>query len=361
MSENLHEYKCKVCGGTLEFDSALQKMKCPYCDSQFEMAEFQSVDAGLDQEATGGADWQMGGYGWSEGETNGMMEYTCKSCGGQIVGDQNTGATSCPYCGNQVVMMGQFSGALRPEVIIPFKLDKKAAKAKLQQHLQGKHFLPKAFTDDNHIDEIKGIYVPYWLFDTEVNANINYRATKVRTWTSGGYKYTETSFFNIQRDGGIGFDKIPADGSSKMDDELMQSIEPFNYKEAMPFQTAYMAGYLADKYDVTADDVRPIIDARVKKSVEDNFRQTVQGYTTVDVNSSVIMKKTGNVHYALYPIWLLNTSWEGKKYTFAMNGQTGKFVGDLPCDKKAFWRCFRLISLGISAAGILVNLLFSLF
>ena len=107
---------------------------------------------------------------WQEGEADGLRSYVCKSCGGEIVGDENTAATSCPFCGNPVVMMGQFSGALKPDLVIPFKLDKKAAKEGLKKHLTGKRFLPKIFKDQNHIDEIKGIYVPFWLFDTDVDA-----------------------------------------------------------------------------------------------------------------------------------------------------------------------------------------------
>lgn len=51
---------------------------------------------------------------------------------------------------------------------------------------------------------------------------------------------------------------------------------------------------------------------------------------------SSIQIENGTVKYALYPVWLLNTIWNGKTYTFAMNGQTGKFVGDLPVDNVAY-------------------------
>ena len=101
-----------------------------------------------------------------------MRSYVCKSCGGEIVGDATTAATACPFCGNPVVMMGQFVGALRPDYVIPFKLDKKAAKAALMKHYGSKRLLPKVFKDQNHIDEVKGVYVPFWLFDTDVDAQV---------------------------------------------------------------------------------------------------------------------------------------------------------------------------------------------
>lgn len=268
-------------------------------------------------------------------EFQSLRTYVCKSCGGEIVGDANMAATSCPFCDNPIVMMGQFAGALKPDLVIPFKLDKKAAKEGLKKHLTGKRLLPKIFKDQNHIDEIKGIYVPFWLFDTNVDAAVRYRATKVRMWSDSDYDYTETSHFMVHRGGSIGFENVPVDGSTKMADDLMESIEPFNISGAVDFQTAYLAGYLADKYDVTAEQSIERANKRVKHSTEEAFAETVKGYATVTTDNSSVQFHGGKAKYALYPVWLLNTTWNGNKYTFAMNGQTGKFVGDLPVDKGA--------------------------
>lgn len=262
------------------------------------------------------------------------------------MGDENTAATACPFCGNPVVMMGQFSGELKPDIVIPFKLDKKAAKEGLMKHLTGKRLLPKIFKDQNHIDEIKGVYVPFWLFDTDADAQVSYRATKVRTWSDSKYNYTETSHFLVRRGGSVGFEHVPVDGSSKMPDDLMESIEPYDFSDAVDFQTAYLAGYFADKYDVTAEQSIERANARVKKSTEETFASTVQGYATVVTENSNIRLHGGKAKYALYPVWILNTTWNGSKYTFAMNGQTGKFIGDLPVDKAAA----RKWTLGLSAA-----------
>ena len=335
--QTLQEYKCPCCGGAIAFDSTLQKMKCPYCDTEFEMETLKDYDAELQNERQDQMEWETAaGSDWQEGETDGLRSYVCKSCGGEIVGDANTAATACPFCGNPVVMMGQFSGALKPDLVIPFKLDKKAAKAGLMKHLAGKRLLPKIFKEQNHIDEIKGIYVPFWLFDTDVDAQIRYRATRVRTWSDKDYNYTETSHFMAHRGGSIGFEHVPVDGSTKMADDLMESIEPFDFSEAVDFQTAYLAGYLADKYDVDAEQSIDRANARIKQSTADAFAATVQGYTSVVPEATSIRLQNGQSKYALYPVWLLNTTWKGKKYTFAMNGQTGKLVGDLPLDKSAY-------------------------
>ena len=353
--QTLQEYKCPCCGGAIAFDSQLQKMKCPYCDTEFEMETLKSYDSELQGDKTDEMDWETSaGSEWTGGETDGLRSYVCRSCGGEIVGDANTAATACPFCGNPVVMMGQFSGALRPDLVIPFRLDKKAAKAGLMKHLTGKRLLPKVFRDQNHIDEIKGVYVPFWLFDTDVDAQVRYRATRVNSWSDSDYKYTETSYFMVHRGGSVGFEHVPVDGSSKMADDLMESIEPYNFDDAVDFQTAYLAGFLADKYDVTAEQSIDRANERVKRSTEEAFAQTVKNYTTVRTENSSVQFRGGKAKYALYPVWLLNTTWNGNKYTFAMNGQTGKFVGDLPVDKSAATRWTLLLTAiyGLASYGI---------
>lgn len=355
---SMNEYKCPCCGGAIAFDSSLQKMKCPYCDTEFEMETLLSYDEALKQDTDDEIHWDnKPGEEWLPGETDGMRVYVCNSCGGQIVCDENTAASKCPYCDNPVVMMGQFRGDLKPDYVIPFKLDKNAAKEGLRRHFKGKTLLPKVFSSENHIDEIKGVYVPFWLFDADVNANIRYRATRTRHWSDRNYNYTETSYFMVNRGGTVGFDRIPVDGSSKIANELTESVEPFNFADAVNFQTAYLAGYLADKYDVSAEDSVTRANERVKASAEQAFAQTVQGYESVVPENSNVQVFNGKAKYALYPIWLLNTSWNGKKYIFAMNGQTGKFVGDLPVDKGKLNRIRLLVGLGVAAAAFAVQYL----
>ncbi|MBP5245549.1 MAG: hypothetical protein J6036_03740 [Clostridia bacterium] len=371
---SLLDYKCPACGGTIKFDSSLQMMKCPYCDTVLSMEEMLPKDEVLTEDAPGNSgvfdvdglpkdsfNWDENSIKeWDENETDNISVFVCNSCGGEIIGDNNTAATECPYCGNQVVVVGRFKGALKPDYVIPFKLDKNAAKERYKQHISGKFLLPKLFKDENHIDEIKGIYVPFWLFSSKVDSFARFDAEKVRTWISGNYKYTEVSTFDVFRSGKMQFMNIPVDGSQKMPDDLMESIEPFDFRDAVPFQTAYLSGFFADKYDVDDKTSEKRANERVRQSTIDVFRSTVSGYTSVrsfsrdlfnrkygqmqnasyedpfantNSASSGITLEEGTVSYALYPVYLLSTTYEGQKFTFAMNGQTGKFVGDLPVDK----------------------------
>ncbi|MDR1790202.1 MAG: hypothetical protein LBR20_00800 [Propionibacteriaceae bacterium] len=353
------EYKCPNCGGAISFDATAQQMKCPYCESTFDVQALIQHDKLLsqpqpDESVNFGYEEQQ----YADGELAGMVVYSCTSCGGEIVGSEVMGATSCPFCGNPVVVTSKFSGDLRPDAVIPFKLTKEQALAALKQHYLGKKLLPKVFKDQNHLDEIKGIYVPYWLFDADAVADLAYHATTVSTWSDSDNIYTRTSHYSVLRAGALGFNLVPMDGSSRMDDAMMESIEPFDFSQAVDFQTAYLAGFFADRYDVTAEQAQTHVADRVVNSTASAFRRTVSGYASVTTERQSIQLQNGKVRYALLPVWVLSTSWEGNAYTFAMNGQTGKFVGDLPMDKGAFWRWFLAIfGGGLVGFGALATLL----
>ena len=354
----LQEYKCPNCGGSIGFDSEAQKLKCPYCDSELEMEALAAYDEALKQEQPDDMQWEdTAANTWQQGETENLRIYVCASCGGQIIADAAMAATACPYCNNPVVVMQQFAVDLKPDYVIPFQLSKEQAVEALQNHYKGKRLLPKAFKEENHIREVKGIYVPFWLFDADVDADLRYRATRTITWSDSRYIYTRTSFYAVLRGGNIGFQRVPVDGSAKMPDDLMESIEPYDFSQAVDFQTAYLAGYLADRYDVTVQESTQRANDRIRQSTEDEFRNTVNGYMTVVPQSSSVRIQNGKSKYALYPVWLLNTKWNGKDYTFAMNGQTGKMAGDLPLDKGLYWKWLFGLTGAVAAAAYLVCLI----
>ena len=356
---DLMEYKCPCCGGVVNFDSHTQRMKCPYCDTEFDVEDLKDKDEALEEQPPEA--WEQPDGEWETGETDGMKVYACRSCGGELVADATTAATVCPYCGNPVVLAGRFSGDLKPDLVIPFKLDKEAAKAALRKHMSKKKLLPKQFSSENRVDEIKGVYVPFWLFDAEVSADLRYNTTRERTWSDSDYHYTETSYYSVRRAGKYAFDNVPADGSSKMPDDLMESLEPFDFGEAVDFQTAYLSGYLADRYDVTAQDCTERVNNRIRSSTAAAFRGTVTGYSSVSEAGGEITVNNAKAKYALFPVWLLSTTYQGQSYTFAMNGQSGKFVGNMPMDKLAYWLWHLLYTAIFGAIGYGIYLLLQLF
>ena len=359
------QYKCPCCGGNILFDSTVQKMKCPYCDTEFDLETLSAYEQTLNQAPDqDDMSWETtAGTAWQEGETDHIRIYTCKSCGGEIVGDETMGATSCPFCGNPTVIPSQFAGDLRPDVVIPFKTTKEDAKKGLRKHLEGKKLVPKVFRSENHIDEVKGIYVPFWLFDADAHVHATYRATRnLRSWRQGDFMMHETSHFAVTRGGTVKFENVAIDGSTEMDDVLMESIEPFDYSQAVPFNTAYLSGYLAERYDVSAEESVERANARVRRSVDELYSGArLSGYDSAERETCFIRLENGHTKYGLYPVWLLNTNWRGQRYTFAMNGQTGRFIGDdLPMDKGAYWKGFFTWFLGAGIIGFLGSLMINM-
>lgn len=128
----------------------------------------------------------------------------------------------------------------------------------------------------------------------------------------------------------------------------MDSIEPYDYQALKPFSTAYLPGFLADKYDVTVEQCRERADKRCEGTLADALRNSVRHYDTCTLRDSSVDLKRGKVHYALLPVWMLNTKWRGKDFLFAMNGQTGRIVGDLPVSWGKFWGLFAAIAIPLS-------------
>lgn len=354
MPSQITNYQCPNCTGPLRFDGASGKLVCDYCDSTYTVEEVEALFEGKNEAAEAAAanfeqqalsneipgEWDMdqAGSDWGADAAR-MRAYNCPSCGAELICDSTTAAMSCPYCGNPTIVPGQLGGTKKPDVIIPFKMDKQAAIAALQQHYKGKRLLPKAFAEASHLEEIKGVYVPFWLFDARVDARMSFNTTRTHTHTSSTEIITETDHFVVQRGGSIRFQSVPVDGSTKMPDAHMDAIEPFDYSDLRPFSLSYLPGFLADKYDVSQDESRRRADARVRQSAEQAVRNTVDGYETCTTTFKDLRVFPERVRYALLPVWMLSTQWNGQNFLFAMNGQTGKLIGDLPVDKKklAMW------------------------
>jgi uncharacterized Zn finger protein (UPF0148 family) len=357
MPDQVTNYKCPSCGGPLHFDPDSQKLLCDFCGSTFTTEEISKIYADANAAAAAaGTDLSESNdtVQWSEEEAAHMRAYSCPSCGAQLICDENTAATSCPYCGNPTVVPAQFDGALRPDYIIPFRLKKEEAVRKLSEFYKGKPLLPTAFKNNNHIEEIKGVYVPFWLYDGDAATDLAYHATRVHSHSSGDYLVTVTEHYQVERQGTVRFRMVPADASSKMPDEMMDAIEPFRYDDLIPFDMSYLPGYLADKYDVSAEEDADRADVRMKNSAIEAVSGTVGGYASCVPEKEHVHIIPDRVHYAFLPVWMLSTRWNNQIYLFAMNGQTGKFIGDLPVDMGKFWLYFIVITVVLMAALALV-------
>ena len=327
MATQITNYQCPGCTGPLQFSAATGRLECEYCGSGYSVEEIEALYAAKNEKAEAAAQTAQQAGEWN---AENMRAYSCPSCGAELLCDMTTAATACPYCGNPTVVPGQFADVQRPDFVIPFQVDKDAAVAGLKRHYKGKPLLPGAFAGENHLQEVKGVYVPFWLYDGKATADVTFSATRSRVHTTPRERITTTEHYRVERRGTVDFEKVPVDGSTKMPDAHMDAIEPFDYEKLEPFSMAYLPGFLADKYDVDADSCAQRAQERCRNSAIAAMEETVTGYSTCSVRQADVQIQRKDVHYALLPVWLLSTRWRDKNYLFAMNGQTGRLVGDLP-------------------------------
>lgn len=352
------EYKCPCCNAGLVFGSKIQRLTCEYCGNTFDVNTIQAYNESQTQDQQVQFTWeQEASQQWKEAEQETMRAFRCPSCGGEIVTDETTAATFCPFCDNPTIMSARLSGGLKPDAVIPFQNSKEDAKAAFLSLCKGKPLLPKEFTSRQRVEKITGIYVPFWLYDCDADYDGSYKATRIHRWSDARYNYTKTDHFLLRRRAEAGFAGIPMDGSSKMDDTFMESIEPYDYSLLEAFDMAYLSGYFADKYDVPSENGEERIRQRVDQTIRDELQSTLIGYATVVPASRQLHISHSSARYVLLPVWMLNTKYKDKVYSFAMNGQTGKMTGSFPiCPKRtAAW--FAGICAGVTALATLVQMM----
>lgn len=357
-STRVLEYKCPCCNAGMVFGSHIQKLKCEYCDNVF---EFETVRAYNEMEAapeTSEFQWEdTQDQQWSETEQESLRAFVCPSCGGEIVTDETTAATFCPFCDNPTIMPSRLSGGLKPDAVIPFKNSKEDAKAAFLAMCKGKPLLPKEFTTQQRIEKITGMYVPFWLYDCNADYDGSYKATRIHRWSDSHYHYTKTDHFLLHRSAEADFTGIPMDGSSKMDDTFMESIEPYDYTQLEPFDLAYLSGFFADRYDVPSENGEERIRQRVEQTLHEELQGTTLGYATVVPTSRNLQIHHSKARYVLLPVWMLNTKYKDKVYTFAMNGQTGNMTGSFPVCPKRMAAWFAGICAAVTVMATLVQMI----
>lgn len=338
------QYKCPNCCADLKFQPETQNFGCEYCLSTFSEAEIKIICAKEENSIPDEVEVETA----QEFEEHTNL-YRCSSCGAEIIADDNQTATFCYYCHNPVILSGRLSGEYKPGKVIGFNLTREQAEQKFRQWCEKRWFLPKDFTSDSQLEKMTGLYVPFWVADCDMTAEFFARGKKVRTWIMGSYRYTETKIYDIIRCADIYTDGIPADGESKIDDLLMESIEPFDYKDAKPFSMSYFSGFYADKYDVDKAAVFPRIRNRAETAAKGVIKESIGGYSSVSVTSETYNILGTKWEYMMLPVWFMTYKYKGSIYSFAINGQTGKLAGTPPLDKLRL----RLFSAGIGFAAAL--------
>ncbi|MBO6016190.1 MAG: hypothetical protein J6P60_06375 [Lachnospiraceae bacterium] len=332
-------FKCPCCGAVLTFNGSEGEMVCEYCDAHFTMEQAKAAqEAEAENAKASDMTWTTSEQQLIQDENGKVKGYLCSSCGAEMVADDNTAATECPYCGNQAIIPSSFEGMYQPELVIPFAIDKAKATASLKEFTKGKKLLPSAFAEGNRVQDITGLYVPFWLYSCHAQGSVNFEGIKSKKWDDSRYTYEKKDHYHLVRSGEMDFERIPADASTKMDDATMDSLEPYDLSKAVPYDAAYFSGYLCDRYDVEEKDAQPRANERVINTFRSKMRDAVKDYQEVKEKGESIRLTNAKAEYAMLPVWMMSTKYEDKVYTFGINGQSGKMVGALPVDMGKYYK-----------------------
>lgn len=338
--------KCPTCGAPITFSPTSKKWECEYCENKYTLEELQKYNNASNEK-----------HNTTEDEYNNYSTYLCKECGAEIIADEHTTATFCLYCGNTAILKNKLSGEFRPKKIIPFSIEKDCTISAFKNLSKRFPLMPKEFNNEKNIEKITGVYIPFWLYNVLVSGGIDAKGTKITSWSRGNTRYTKTDIYQLIRDGSMNFEKIPVDGSSKFDNSIMNSIEPFNYQELIDYNHAYLSGFLAEKYDVDSESADDIAIERALNSAKNQMLDDMGSYSTKTIVSNSLKSDEATSEYVLLPVWMVNVKYKNEYYIFAMNGQTGKFIGNIPLDKNKAIRYFIFIFLGVFALVILISYL----
>ncbi len=316
-------FQCKNCGGNVIYSPEKKGMYCPFCDS--EKSE-QRKD--------------------SEGDI-----HICPNCGGEVPVEEFTSASQCPYCDNYIIFNERVEGEFLPDYIIPFSHGKKAVKELMRKQFAKRTFAPTDFLSEVQLDTMEGEYVPFWLHDYDVNYTYRGEGRKIRVWTTGDVQYTETSIYDICRDVNVGFEKVPADASIKMPDDVMDLMEPYDYGQLEPFKPEYMSGFHGERYNYAAEEMQVRSRQKMEEDTVSLVRQSVSGYNSVSDREKSLRVNSLKANYGLLPVWKYNYQYKNKDYPFYINGQTAKIVGRVPVSKAKVW------AYGTTLFGVLTGIL----
>ena len=353
-------YQCPSCGAPLTYSAESLDFHCIYCNSHFTKAQLdgplhedgqQVSEAEREFYEQDGTDERRVTFG------NDNMLYNCPGCGASIFTESELSASAeCVYCHSPVVLAGRLSGEYRPDKMVPFKKTREDAEKQFYEWIKPKKFfVAKGFGSRESLAKMQGIYIPFWLADCTVNGSLTADCTKtISSARHGDYIVTTVAKSNAVRQGSIRFNGVPADASSKAEDALMDSIEPFDYSQLIDFDLSYLSGHSALRYDVTKEMSEQRIATRISAAAEDEFKNDITGYTTVSVTSKDFRMGKLKFIQAMMPMWFMTFNYKNKPYYFAMNGQTGKFGGEIPINKARI----ALVSFGIPlVAAALISLI----
>lgn len=332
-------YKCPNCGGPLNWDAEKKAWFCNYCNSRFTEADYAKMRP--ESAASGPADL---------GEDGALQTavYSCPSCGARIMADETTAASFCYYCHNPVVLEDRLSGALMPDLVLPFEIDEKKAREIFSGWVRRHRYIPKDFYSEKQVSYFSGVYFPYWIYSCRVQGELSADGKKLRTWTSGGMQFTETSVYDASQNGTMTVEHMTRIALKKASRILCESVMPFQMEKMKPYAPGYLQGYSAEMRDIAREELSGEISAEVDAYAKERLQAAAsEGYNSLQVRSIETRIEEEQWHYALLPVWTLTCQdvKRGKTYYFSINGQSGKTCGELPVDgRRLLWLFFMIFA-----------------
>jgi DNA-directed RNA polymerase subunit RPC12/RpoP len=329
--------KCPNCNANLVFDADRQLMVCEYCMSSFTAEQLKNSivpEAPEDSDAGERIHEKDAAEHIKQGLGDQGVQFICNACGAQVVTDAHTSATFCAFCGSPAIISQRLSEEFSPDFILPFKYGKEEAVKKFFKWCKGGRWTPFDFVSKKNVEKLTGLYVPFWLYDVDSDVDLAGEGVHEVSHSTGNTTTVTTSYYNVRRRSFLSWKHIPLDGSTRIDDRLMEAIEPFNFKQMKDFDPAYMQGFFAERFDQTGDDLKGRLVGRVKEYITEEMAPSLKKYNKgfkVKKDNSLIYEP--KMFYALMPVWFLHYNYNGKDYDFCMNGSTGEVAGIPPVSR----------------------------
>lgn len=344
---SFYTYKCPNCGGALTFNADSHKWKCEYCLDVFYNNDIKGLE---ESDISGGSNPELEALMEEASEQQELENfesdskariYSCTNCGTEVITDDATPVPFCYYCHSTAISLGQLSDIHRPTKVIPFKITMDTAMEAFTNWFKNKRFLMGDALSKAKFYKLTGIYIPFWRFDCKIVGNISAEAANGRSWMNEYKTYRETDIYDVSRTATAQYRSIPANGYKKASDMLMEGLGPYDYTQMEDFSMSHLSGYMAVKYDMDHDEVfAPIADG-IQQHSSKLLEDTIYGYDHITVKNCSVDIKKKDIDCVLLPIWMFTYDYNGRKYMFAMNGQTGKIIGSLPISigKIIAWFC----------------------
>lgn len=327
-NQEARSYVCANCGGGIRYDISRRQLICASCGTP---APFKLNDVPpREHPYTAQAVSASRTTGRQQAET---QEITCQNCGAQVMFSAHQTATSCPMCGSAHIAAAKQAEGIPPDGIIPFKVDQYQAQELFRKWVRSRWFAPNSLKKSYQEGKLTPVYLPYWTFDAQAQANYQGRGGRVRHVRRGKQSYTTVDWFPVSGTVRENFDDIQICASANAQRKLAGEIQPFGTSRGCePYDVAYLAGAQAEHYAVQLDDGYRQAQGQMEAALESAATNQILARGFQQASVTRLNPSFTNVTYkqVLLPVWLAAFTQGGKSWHYAINGETGKVSGERP-------------------------------